>query len=149
RITRPSLSLSRRPAQKKRSRASSGGNRLKIVSGLCGSSFEQISPRGLLTASVIFGCGRARTDRPWTVTLSTPGTIFWPVSAWRQFTKTSPTEIRASAARREHTPLSARNFWSRMGSGDEADMGRRTEDGRRRTEDGRRRSEDGRQKTED
>src|SRR5690606_19544885 len=69
--------------------------------------------------------------------------IFWPVSAWRPFTKTSPSEIRASAARREHTPLSARNFWSRMGSGDEADMGRRSEDGRRKTEDGGRRREGG------
>jgi hypothetical protein len=44
RMTRPSLSLSRRPAQKKRKREYSRGRSMKIVSGLCGSSFEQTRP---------------------------------------------------------------------------------------------------------
>ncbi len=43
------------------------------------------------------------------------GSMRWPNSAWRLLTQTSPAEINTSAARREHTPASARNFCKRIG----------------------------------
>jgi hypothetical protein len=59
-----------------------------------------------------------RTGLPQKVILSTPGVTFWPsVAAWL-LTQTSPATMAASAARREQTPASARNFWRRMGSAD-------------------------------
>ena len=113
RITRPSLSRSRRPAQKNRHAENSLGSRSNTVSAWCGSSLEQTSPRGLCTATVIRGCTVGRTGLPLTVTLSTPGVIFCPSVAGAPLIQTCPCAISASAARREHTPASAMYFCTR------------------------------------
>ncbi len=53
---------------------------------------------------------------PLTVTLSVPGVIFCPRVALIPLIQTSPSSMSVSAARREHTPASARYFCTRIGS---------------------------------
>src|SRR4051794_19464235 len=68
------------------------------------------------------GWAVVRTVFPLTVTLSTPGVIFWPSAAAVPFTQTSPWAMSASAARREQSPESAMNFCKRIGSADMLDQ---------------------------
>ena len=84
--------------------------------GIVGSSWST-RPRGLCSANVSRGWAAARTVLPLTVTLSSPGITRCPGVAAAPLTHTSPWAMSASAARREHTPESARNFCRRSGAG--------------------------------
>lgn len=85
-MTRPSLSLSSRPAQKSRSFAHSRGSRSKIVRSACGSLLLQTTPRGLCMTRASLGWACALRALPRTVTLSVPGSTFWPSTAFPPFT---------------------------------------------------------------
>ena len=93
RMTSPSLSLSSRPAQKRRWLANSLGRRSNTVRSLCGSSLLQMKPLGLLMQTVSFAGVRKWTGFPLKLTRSTPGSILAPSSAVLPFTDTIPSLI--------------------------------------------------------
>src|SRR5579883_475565 len=83
-----------------------------MVGRSCSSLREQTSPRGLFRAR--YNLRLARTGFPSRLTWSCARSTLAP-SSWiiRPFTLTLPSRMSCSPERREATPASARNFWSR------------------------------------